>query len=105
MSKEKEDTEIEEKGKKAIPKIKQKPFTKNIYIYLEITIIALVFTCFGLWIGRKLFIQRKRKLNELVDDYYQYNTDNKKNINEKEKIKEKKTYSSIEMNSKMESNE
>ena len=67
MSKEKEDTEIEEKGKKAIPKIKQKPFTKNIYIYLEITIIALVFTCFGLWIGRKLFIQRKRKLNELVD--------------------------------------
>ena len=99
MYKEKEDGDKKEDGKKE--NIKQKTFTKNIYIYLEIAIIALIFTCVGLWIGRKLFIQRKRKLNELIDDYYQYNTDNKKNINEKEKIKGKNTYTSIEMNSKM----
>ena len=105
MSKEKEDIEIEEKRtKEELKNINQKTFITNIYLYL-IAIIALVFTCLGLWIGRKVFIQRKRKLNELVDDYYQYNTDNKNDINEKEKIKENNIYTSIEMNSRIENNE
>ena len=101
---EKEDTERKEK--KEEPKsISQKPFTRNIYFYLEIVIIALIFTCLGLWIGRKIFIQRKRKLNELIDDYYQYESESKKSINEKEKIKGKNTYTSIEMNTRIKEKE
>ena len=101
---EKEDSE--KKEKKEEPKsISQKPFTRNIYFYLEIVIIALIFTCLGLWIGRKIFIQRKRKLNELIDDYYQYESESKKSINEKEKIKGKNTYTSIEMNTRIKEKE
>ena len=101
---EKEDTD--KKEKKEEPKsISQKPFTRNIYFYLEIVIIALIFTCLGLWIGRKIFIQRKRKLNELIDDYYQYESQSKKSISEKEKIKGKNTYTSIEMNTRIKEKE
>ena len=77
-------------------KDKKDIFVKNIYLYL---IIGFIFTSLGLYIGKKLFMIRKRKLNELVDDYYQYDSENEKDIkkegNEDNNI-------SIEMNYKLE---
>ena len=44
----------------------------KIYIYIIIVIVALIFTGIGIFIGKKLFFQKKRKANELVDDNYKY---------------------------------
>ena len=78
-------------------KIKKRQFIKDKNLYLEIIIISLVFTCLGLYIGRRLFLRRRAKLNELVDDYYQYDSDNKSEIIKNSKNKEENSYNSIEM--------
>ena len=51
----------------------------KIYIYIIIVIVALIFTGIGIFIGKKLFFQKKRKANELVDDNYKYEPES--NIN------------------------
>ena len=37
-----------------------------------IILIASIFTCLGLIIGKKIFFQKKRKANELIEDNYEY---------------------------------
>ena len=77
-------------------------FTKNIQLYIIIVIIALIFTCVGLYIGKKIFFPKFKKAKELTDEYYEY--DSKENYNKKEgKNENNKSFSSIEMNSKLES--
>ena len=76
-------------------------FLKNIYLYIIIIIIALIFTCIGLFIGKKIFFIRRKKMNELFDDYYQYNSNDKGNNNNQKLNKDNATYTSIEMNSKL----
>ena len=75
--------------------------TKNASFYILIVIIALVFTCCGLFIGRKLFFLRRKKINELIDDFYQYDSKQNKENHKKEENKVGKTFSSIEMKSKI----
>jgi len=53
---------------------------KNIIIYIVIIIVAIIFTGLGLFLGKKLFYQRKKRANELLDDNYQYNSEFDKNI-------------------------
>ena len=82
--------------------IEENFFTKNATYYIIIFVIGAVFTCVGLYIGKKLFFPKYKKAKELTDDdgYYEY--DEKGN---KEKIKnstKNKNYTSIEMNSKLE---
>ena len=70
-------------------------FTKDLLGYIKIIIIALIFTIVGLIIGKKIFALRKKRANELVDDYYQYDS-------EKKDIKnDNLTSANIEMNSKL----
>ena len=71
-------------------------------LYIKIIIIALIFTCLGLYIGKRLFFQRKKKANELTDDYYEYDTEDNKDI--KKEDKNNKSFTSIEMKSKLEKN-
>ena len=79
-------------------------FSKNILLYIEIIIIALIFTCIGLFIAKKIFLNRRRKVNELFDDYYQYKTSYKKDTNNQDLNKNNNSFTSIEMNSKLGSN-
>ena len=81
--------------------INNSSYSKDFYLYLKIWIIALIFTCFGIYIGRKLFLQRKRKVNELVDDYYQYNSGTKSDQDKNVKNKVENNFSSIEMSNKI----
>jgi len=46
--------------------------SNKIVLYIMIFVIALFFTILGLYIGRKIFFQKKRKANELIDDNYEY---------------------------------
>jgi len=46
--------------------------SNKIVLYLMIILIASIFTCLGLIIGKKIFFQKKRKANELIDDNYEY---------------------------------
>ena len=78
--------------------------SKNFSFYILIVILALVFTCCGLFIGRKLFFLRRKKINELIDDFYQYDSNDNKENKKKEKNKQVKSgnsFSSIEMKSKI----
>ena len=91
--------EKEKKEQKIIDEINKNKngnyFTKDLLGYIKIIIIALIFTIVGLIIGKKIFALRKKRANELMDDYYQY---------ESEKIDIKKDYlpsANIEMNSKL----
>ena len=77
--------------------------SKNIPLYLIIVVVSLIFTCFGIYIGRKLFFPKFRKAKELTDteDYYEYDSQDI-NSNEKERNnKSKQNYTSIEMNCKL----
>ena len=89
----------EKKEQKIIEEINKKNngnyFTKDFLGYIKIIIIALIFMIVGLIIGKKIFAMRKKRANELVDDYYQYDT-------EKKDIKnDNLTSANIEMNSKL----
>ena len=91
--------EKEKKEQKIIDEINKNKngnyFTKDIFGCIKIIIIALIFIIVGLIIGKKIFAMRKKRANELMDDYYQY---------ESEKIDIKKDYlpsANIEMNSKL----
>ena len=47
-------------------------------VWISIVVFdAIVFTLFGIAIGKKLRNERKKKPNELLDDGYEYNPDNK----------------------------
>ena len=100
----KEDIKIEQKieNSKKRKKTNKKFFINDKNLYLEIIIIAIIFTYLGIYIGRKLFFKRRKKINELIDDYYQYDSETNSNI-DKEKTKkcEKNAYTSIEMYSKI----
>ena len=94
----------EEKEKEDIEKninINRNPFSNNMYLNIFIIIIAVLFTLLGLYIGKRLFFSRKKKINELVDDYYQYDSEDDKSV-KKDVNEDKKEYTSIEMNSKLE---
>ena len=81
--------------------IKKNKNKHGVLFYVLIVFISLLFTCFGLIIGRKLVLQRRKKMNELIDDYYQYDSNEKKvNKNENEN-KVKKEISPKEMESKI----
>ena len=57
----------------------------NLYIYIIIIVVALIFTGVGLYIGKKIFNQRKKRANELLDDNYQYESNiNKENDKNKQ---------------------
>ena len=81
-------TEKEKKEQKEEQKVIDKinsnnSSNKNYLVYILIIIVALVFTIVGLLIGKKIFFMRRKRANELTDDYYQYDTEKKdiKNIN------------------------
>ena len=74
--------------------------TKYIPLYIIIAIISLLFTCCGIFIAKRKFYHRERKANELLDDYYQYDSGNRK----EEKIANK-VFTSIEMNIKLKNKE
>ena len=76
------DKETEEIKDKLINNRKES-FPKIIYLYI---FIGIIFSLLGIYIGKKLFMSRKKKLNELVDDYYQYDTENDKSIKKDDKI-------------------
>ena len=87
-------------GEKILEKIKNHNsfFSKDMLWYIKIIVVALNFMGLGLFIGKKIFFTRKKRANELDDDFYEYNSEkkNKKDIN-----KEKEQFTSIEMNSKL----
>ncbi len=83
-------------------KTKNRKLIKDKNLYLEIIIISFVFTCLGLYLGRRLFLNRRKKLNELVDDYYQYDSDKTSDKIKNPKNIEENSYSSIEMCTKIE---
>ena len=89
--KEKEDQKNEQKIIDQIGKNKK----KDIFTYIKIMVIALIFTIVGILIGRKIFKMRKKRANELVDDFYQYDSD-KKDIKS-----DNLNSTNIEMNSKL----
>ena len=93
----KEEKKIEEKINN---NNKESFFSTEIFGYIKIIIIALIFTCLGLYIGKKIFFPRRKRANELIDDYYQYDSKSNKN-NDKENKKDNKSFTSIEMNSKL----
>ena len=69
-----------------IPKNSQKPIKKknNNVLIVFMIIIAVLFTCIGLFLGRKIFgLRRKIIVNELIEEQnYEYKTHNKINSNE-----------------------
>ena len=71
--------------------------TKNILFYILIIFISFVFSSFCLFIGRKLVMSRQKKMNELIDDYYEYNTNDKKEIKKKDVNKNHEKMGSKEM--------
>ena len=75
------DKETEEIKDKLI-NYKKEYFPKIFYLYI---FIGIIFSLFGIFIGKKLFMSRKKKLNELVDDYYQYDSENEKDIKKEDK--------------------
>jgi len=84
----------EKEEKKTIDKINNNK-NKDFLVYIKFIIIALIFTIVGLIIGKKLFFMRKKRANELADDYYQYDTEQKDIKNDNLKS------ANIEMNSKL----
>ena len=84
----------EKEEKKTIDKINNNK-NKDFLGYIKFIIIALIFTIFGLIIGKKLFFMRKKRANELTDDYYQYDTEQKDIKNDN------LNSANIEMNSKL----
>ena len=74
--------------------------TKYIPLYIIIVIISLLFSCCGIFIGKRKFYPRERKSNEFLDDYYQYDSRNRK-----EGTIDGKVYTSIEMNIKLKNKE
>ena len=87
----------EKEEKKLIDKINNKNNNnnKNIFYYIFIVLVAIIFTIMGILIGKKIFAMRKKRANELSDDFYQYDA-------EKKDIKNDNLNStSIEMNSKL----
>ena len=99
---EQEEEEDEEQEIKVEQKTKNRKLIKDKNLYLEIIIISFVFTCLGLYLGRRLFLNRRKKLNELVDDYYQYDSDKTSDKIKNPKNIEENSYSSIEMCTKIE---
>ena len=65
--------------KKIIEKINNSKnfFSQSFFGYLKIIIIAIIFTIIGLIIGKRIFFPRKIRANELIDDYYNYDTEKK----------------------------
>ena len=77
-------------------------FSKELIGYIKIIIIALLFTGLGLLIGKKIFFKRRKRANELNDDYYQYDINtNKNNENKTDNNKDNNSFTSIEMYSKL----
>ena len=98
---------IEEEEEKIIEKINSsnKTFFSNDTIgNIKIILVAIIFTVVGLYIGKKIFFPRRKRANELVDDYYQYDSE-KKAANEMDINAEKNNSTIIEMNSKLGVNE
>ena len=69
--------------------------------YILIVFASLVFTCFGLFIGRKLVLPRRKKVNELIDDFYQYDSNDKKENLKNDENNGEKELSPKEMESKV----
>ena len=73
-------------------------FNNNFFIFIIIVIIlGLIFV--GIYFGKKMLLSKKHKKNELIDDYYQYDSDNIKK-NKKKGIKDNTGNNSIEMDNK-----
>lgn len=77
---------------------KNKILTKEVIGYFKIIIIALIFTFLGVNIGKKIYFKRKKRANELLDDNYQYDYNNKEEVKDN---KNNKSFTSIEMNIKL----
>ena len=73
----------------------------NTLFYILIILISLGFTCFGLYIGRKLVMRRRKKMNELIDDFYHYDSSDKKENQNKNDNKIKDELSPKEMEIKI----
>ena len=75
-------------------------FSNDTIGYIKIIVVAIIFMVVGLYIGKKIFFPRRKRANELVDDYYQYDSE-KKNGNKMDINTEKNNSTVIEMNSKL----
>ena len=74
---------------------------KTTLFYILIIFISLVLTCCGLYIVRKLVRPRRKKMNELIDDFYHYDSDNKNEGQENNENNEQKGVGLKEMESKI----
>ena len=77
---------------------KESVFTNKFFICL-IIIIGLVLLLLGIYLGKKIFFSKKHKKSELIDNYYQYDSDKIKK-NKKKGIKDNTENKSIEMDNK-----
>ena len=93
-------TKEEEKIIEKINSSNKNFFSNDAIGYIKIIVVAIIFTVVGLYIGKRIFFPRRKRANELVDDYYQY--DSEKKDGNKMDINTKKNNSTvIEMNSKL----
>ena len=93
-------TKEEEKIIEKINSSNKNFFSNDAIGYIKIIVVAIIFMVVGLYIGKKIFFPRRKRANELVDDYYQYDSE-KKNGNKMDINTEKNNSTVIEMNSKL----
>ena len=96
-------TEINKKDKKKenMKKNNINNVSNEVIGYIKIIIIALIFTGIGLYIGKIIFFPRRKRANELKDEYYQYDVNYSKKNDSEEINNYSESFSSIEMNSKL----
>ena len=74
-------------GKKAKEKNKEKKFFENIYIWIGIFIAIFIFGILGFLFGKIMYYKvRKKRVNEVEDDNYDYNPQKNNYNNEKDKL-------------------
>ena len=80
-------------------KIKEESKVKTILIRIGEILIGIIFIILAYFIGMKVKEGRKKRANELKDDFYEYISDNKKDINENNN--EQKSKQLVELNSNL----
>ncbi len=55
-------------------KKEEKSFFKNVYVWIGIITVVVIFGILGFFLGKKVYDKvRKKRVNEVADDNYDYN--------------------------------
>ena len=74
-------------GKNKNEKKEEKNFFKNIYVWIGIFIVVFIFGILGFFFGKMVYYKvRKKRVNEVEDDNYDYNPQKNNENNEKDKL-------------------